>query len=112
VTVSLTAPLVITVIMLFASLIPGLPYAYFQILRWVACATFCFGAFISYQRRISYLIWAFIAAAILFNPFAPIRFKRSVWEVLDSVIGILSVVALIIMLRTNRKANRLSNGEG
>ena len=75
-TISLTAPLVITIIMLFASLIPGLPYAYFQILRWVACATFCFGAYVSYQRRISYLIWVFIAAAILFNPCC----TYSLWE--------------------------------
>ena len=97
-TISLIVPLVITIIMLFASLIPGLPYAYFQILRWVACVTFCFGAYVSYQRKISFLIWVFIAFAILFNPIAPIRFKRHTWEIIDVATGILAIAPFIVFL--------------
>lgn len=98
-TISLIALLVITTIMLFASLIPGLPYACFQILRWVACVTFCFGAYVSYQRKISFLIWVFIAFGILFNPIAPIRFKRHTWEIIDVATGILAIAPLIVFLR-------------
>ena len=94
----------ITIILLFASLLTGLPYAYFQILRWVACATFCFGAYSSYQRKIRFLIWVFIAFAILFNPIAPIRFNRHTWELIDVATGILAIAPLVVFLRAKEIA--------
>ena len=51
------------------------------------------------KGRLAFLIWVFIAFGILFNPIAPIRFKRHTWEIIDVATGILAIAPLIVFLR-------------
>lgn len=87
---------------LFSSLLPDLPYAYFQILRWIVTlfslyyiwylrATPRISMSIFEMRHSSTLIFLFAAIAVLFNPIAPIYLSRGIWLILD-------ILAALIML--------------
>lgn len=58
-----------------------LPYAYYQLLRWVACAAFCWAAWSA--RSSSAWPWLLALLAVLFNPLVPIRMSKGAWVVAD-----------------------------
>lgn len=58
-----------------------LPYAYYRILRWVACAAFIWTAYEARSRPA--WPWVLGAFAVLFNPLAPIHMNKDAWVVAD-----------------------------
>lgn len=72
----------------------NLPYAYYQLLRWLVCIVACYGGYIAkYNRRVIW-IWAFVALAVLFNPIAPIQFNRDMWAPIDVASAIVLVISI------------------
>jgi hypothetical protein len=104
---------------LVAATLSGLPYVYFQILRWVVfvvCSVTAVEALRTDGRR-SRTRWDWITAsvhaalAVQFNPLAPIHLQRDTWIVIDIVAGVLllfhgTMVALIgwTRIRLSRRA--------
>ena len=84
---------------LFLALLPGLPFGYYQIMRWVVCGASCYGAFNAKKKEKSGWIWAFIAIAVVFNPLLPIHFNRRVWQILDLVGAIMFLFSAKIFER-------------
>ena len=78
---------------LLLALLPW-PYAYYQLLRWFMCGVFAYAAVISVNRG-GWLPWMFGAAAVLYNPIAPIHLGREVWSVVN--------VATVVLLAVVRK---------
>lgn len=76
---------VIPAIMLFGALLDSWPYGYFQILRWVTCASAVFYMFRSHEKNQSIAAYAFAGIAILFNPLLPIRLSRDIWAIADGL---------------------------
>ncbi len=74
--------------MLFAGVFP-LPDGYYEMLRLVACASFGFVAFVSYDRQEKNLPWFYGFLAIIFNPIVEFQFAKEIWVVVDIVGGIL-----------------------
>lgn len=88
---------------LFGSFLPDLPYAYFQILRWVVTLFSVYYTWhlhtthivdMSYfeRRWQAQLIFLFVATAILFNPIAPIYLTRTTWLAIDILAGLLMLI--------------------
>ena len=74
--------------MLFAGVL-ALPDGYYEILRLVACASFGFVAFISYDRQEKNLPWFYGFLALIFNPVIEFQFIKEVWVAVYIVAGIL-----------------------
>ncbi|VGO20976.1 hypothetical protein SCARR_03044 [Pontiella sulfatireligans] len=75
-------------------LLDGLPYTYFQILRWAVCGVCGYRAYLSYTLEEKAWMWGFIFAGVLFNPISPIRLDRDVWAVVDVCLAVLLLLSL------------------
>lgn len=82
-------------ILLFVAIFPGLPYSYYQILRFVVSIAAFFVSYKYYQSKLT--IWSviFLFTGILFNPIMPIYLNRSSWIPLDFVSACLFVLAAL-----------------
>jgi hypothetical protein len=78
--------------MLFLALAP-LPYAYYEILRVVACGTFGYLAYVAVQRSANFHVALFAITAIIFNPIIPIYFDRAIWAIIDASAGVALLLA-------------------
>ena len=68
--------------MLVLALAP-LPYAYYQILRFVVCGTFAYLAYMAVQKEHHGHTAIFSVLAVLFNPIVPIHLDRTLWAFID-----------------------------
>ena len=75
-----------------------MPYGYYILVRFVAFVAFGVLAFITYQERnkIDVAILLYIALALLFQPFAKVALGRTLWNVVDIVVGVGLVVSLFL----------------
>ena len=88
--------------MLFGALLDGLPYGYFQVLRWVVCicaGLLAFGLFEEEQKTPAFI---FGGIAILFNPILIFRFPRETWTIIDAIVGIIFLVYIFRKHRQGR----------
>ena len=69
--------------MCVGAMLPGLPYGYFMLLRWVVCVALCYAAHELIKRKAEGLGWACVAVAVLFNPFIKVHLTREVWWWVD-----------------------------
>jgi len=77
-------------VLLFVGVLP-LPDSYYAMLRLVACASFGFVAFVSYDRQEKNLPWFYGFLAIIFNPIVEFQFRKEVWVLVDIVAAVLLV---------------------
>lgn len=78
-----------------------MPYGYYILVRFVAFVVFGILAFMTYQKRnqIDIEILLYIALALLFQPFAKVALGRTLWNVVDVVVG----VGLLLTLANKKK---------
>lgn len=77
-------PALIATAVLLGALAP-LPYAYYQMLRFVVAGIAIYIAYQAYSWEKSWATWLFGAIAILFNPLIPIHLTREIWQPIDIV---------------------------
>ena len=65
-------PSIAAAVMLVGALL-NWPYGYYVFLRWVVCLKAVFCAFSAYTIKKTWLAWAFVLVAVLFNPLVPIH---------------------------------------
>ncbi|WP_315808466.1 DUF6804 family protein [Pseudomonas sp. C9-3] len=75
-------------LMLMAGAFP-LPYAYYSVLRLLACAVFIFAIYLAAQRQHRWLPWAYGLCALVFNPLAKLHLPKELWMLLDIAAGLL-----------------------
>ncbi len=90
-------------ILLFAALIPGIPYGYYVLLRWVVSGTSVYRFCTAAEAARKGWMWFFAAAAILFNPIVPIHLDREIWQVIDVLVGICFLLSLSIGNRDSKR---------
>ncbi|WP_216069702.1 DUF6804 family protein [Acinetobacter soli] len=66
----------------------NLPYAYYQLLRFVALFAFGMAAYISFYANQKIIPYVLGFMAILFNPFIKINLGRELWMIVDVVSGV------------------------
>ena len=88
------------------------PYDYYTLLRFVVCPVAASESYFAFQRaeeangagrdKQQRRAWAFVALAVLFNPFVPVHLAQSTWNVIDIGVGVALAVDLAVELRVNR----------
>ena len=89
---------IVLAIVLFLCLF-NMPYGYYQFVRFAAMAAFAYLAFSANEQNKKNEVFIFIALAILFQPFVKIALGRTIWNIVDVVVG----VSLLISLITTKK---------
>ena len=72
------------------------PYGYYTALRWVVCATAFWIAYGAVRIRRHWVLWPFVAVALLYNPAIPIHLSRRVWVPVDLVVAAFFLVGLAL----------------
>jgi len=67
------------------------PYGFYMVLRLVITVGAVYWARRAYKARLRGWAWAFVAVALLLNPFLPIRMQRAQWQSIDLWLGILLI---------------------
>lgn len=63
------------------------PYSYYVLVRWFAMIGFGFLAYFAYKDKQNTLTIIFVLFAILFQPFEKIALGRTLWNIVDVIIG-------------------------
>jgi hypothetical protein len=67
-----------------------MPYGYYQFARFIGMLGFAFLAYFDYQKNqsINSTVIIYVALALLFQPFIKIALGRTIWNIVDVVVGI------------------------
>ncbi|MEI9913138.1 MAG: DUF6804 family protein [Bacteroidota bacterium] len=84
---------IILAILFFICLL-DMPYSYFQFVRFAALVGFAFLSYKYYESGNKSMSFVCAALAILFQPLFKIAFGRTLWNIVDVVIGILLIISL------------------
>lgn len=90
---------------LFISVIPGLPYGYYQLLRWLVCGSACYGALQAHEQNQQYWKCVFIGLAVIFNPILPIHLSRELWLPIDIASSIVFAVSCKLFRQPKSKSS-------
>ena len=74
-------------ILLFLCL-ADMPYGYYQFVRFAAAAFFAYAAYEENESGSKELVIVFVVLAILFQPFFKIALGRTLWNIVDVVVGL------------------------
>ena len=85
-------------LLLFLCLL-DMPYGYYQLVRFVAFASFGFLAYKANQVEKSEQVFIYIALALLFQPFYKIALGRELWNIVDVVVGVGLLISIFIKNR-------------
>lgn len=73
-----------------------MPYGYYQLIRFIAMFGFGIMAYHYYSREQNGLGTAFVALAVLFQPFLKIALGRTLWNVVDVVVAVFLIVLCFV----------------
>ncbi|TYB74051.1 DUF6804 family protein [Bizionia myxarmorum] len=77
---------VVLAVLLFLCLL-DMPYGYYQFLRFVSFAVFGILAYQAYEKENKTEVILYLVLALLFQPFIKIALGRTIWNVVDVVVG-------------------------
>ena len=77
-----------------------LPYGYYEMVRFLSFIGFAYLAYESNKEKNETLMLVFIALAILFQPFFKIALGRTIWNIVDVLVGLF---LLISIFKTKKK---------
>lgn len=89
---------IILAILLFLCLL-NMPYGYYQLARLIAMFGFAYLAYSANGQKNKNEVFIYIALAILFQPFVKIALGRTIWNIVDIVVG----VGLLLSLQSRKK---------
>jgi len=80
----------------------NMPYGYYQFVRFAAMVGFAYLAFSANEQNNKNEVFVYLALAILFQPLIKIAFGRTIWNIVDLVVGIGLIVS---SFQSKRKDN-------
>lgn len=78
----------ITLAILLFLCLADMPYGYYQFVRFAAAAFFVYAAYNENETGRKELVIVFIVLAILFQPFFKISLGRTLWNIVDLLVGL------------------------
>lgn len=79
--------------LLFIAFVYPLPYGFYTLNRIITAFFSVIGAILAWDKK-RFLSYAFIFAAVLFNPVIPIHLTRDTWQIID----IVAVIPFLVLL--------------
>lgn len=86
---------VIVSILLFLCLL-DMPYGYYQLVRFLAIIGFAYLAYKANEQNNKTEVIVFVVLAILFQPFVKIALGRTIWNIVDLIVGIGLIGSLFV----------------
>ena len=86
-------PNIIAAVVLLLLAFGSLPYDYERIGQWIILAAAAYTIYVAYEKNKQGWLWCMIFLVILYNPFAPVEFKRKVWQFIDVLTAIAFFIA-------------------
>lgn len=71
-----------------------MPYGYYQLVRFAAMISFAYLAYSANEQNRNNQMFISIALAILFQPFIKIALGRTIWNIIDLIVGIGLLISL------------------
>ena len=84
---------------LFFVFLIDMPYGFYQLVRFAAMIGFAYLAYSANEQTNKNEVFVYIALAILFQPIIKIALGRTIWNIVDVVVGI----GLVLSIIQNRK---------
>lgn len=78
----------ITLSILLLLCLLDMPYGYYQLVRFVAMIGFVYLAYDANEKHNKNEVFIFIALTILFQPLIKIALGRTIWNIIDVIVGI------------------------
>lgn len=78
-----------------------MPYGYYQFVRFAAMVGFAYLAYSANEENRKNETFIYIALALLFQPFFKIALGRTLWNIVDLIVGIGLVIRLSVNLKLN-----------
>lgn len=72
----------------------NMPYGYYQFVRFISMCVFAYLAYSSNEVNKKNEAFVYIGLAILFQPFIKIALGRTIWNVVDFIVGISLILSL------------------
>lgn len=73
-----------------------MPYGFYQLVRFMALAGFGFLAYRANEDEKKTELFVYVALALLFQPFLKVSLGRSIWVIVDVIVGVGLVISLFI----------------
>lgn len=86
---------IILAILLFLCLL-DMPYGYYQFVRFVSFAVFGYFAYQAHQKDNKTEAFIYLALALLFQPFIKIALGRTIWNMVDVIVGVWLVFNVLL----------------
>lgn len=93
---------IVLAILLFLCLL-NLPYGYYLFVRWAAMISFMILAYLAYKDEQIIFVVIFVLLAILFQPFIKIALGRTLWNIVDVIVGTGLVISLFYQPRKEKE---------
>ena len=71
-----------------------MPYGYYQFTRFTAMVGFSYLAYYSNENNKKNEVFIYIVLALLFQPFMKIALGRTIWNIVDLIVGVSLIVSL------------------
>ena len=84
-------------IVLVLGALASFPFVYYQLMNWVVVVAALVTAYQAHQHKLEFVMWLFVALAIIFNPLAPLYLRQDVWRVADIIAAMFFVVACYVL---------------
>ena len=78
----------IVLAILFFVCLADMPYGLYQFVRYTAMIGFAYLAYSANQQKNKNEVFIYIALAILFQPIFKIALGRTIWNIVDTIVGI------------------------
>jgi hypothetical protein len=87
-------------ILLFICLL-NMPYGYYQFVRFISMVVFVILGYYALEEKRDVEVIIFFALTILFQPLFKIALGRTVWNVVDVVVGVGLILSIVLQKRAN-----------
>src|SRR5688572_1599071 len=86
----------IVLAILFFICLADMPWGYFQLVRFIALVGFTMLALDAYKEKRQNEVILYVALAILFQPLIKIGLGRTIWNIVDVIVGIGLLLSILI----------------
>ncbi len=83
---------------LFFLCLANMPYGCYQFIRFIALISFVYLSYKKFEDGNTIISYVFAALAILFQPLLKIELGRTIWNIVDVVVGVGLVISLFVKL--------------
>ena len=80
----------------------NMPYGYFQFVRFAATVGFAYLAYSANEQNSKNEMFLYVGLSILFQPFIKIALGRTIWNIVDLIVGIGLMISVFTVVNKSK----------